>query len=236
MPTVRLVTLSVSILFSVILLAMSSHLVSLFSDAEAFPLVAIAASVLTLPNSSLMIFVGIRRRGAFPSKIIYELVSLPILSILFLACGASAANSLSFTFLSAIDCSQISDLGDELTEAETACHEHKAIQAFAFLTWILLGAYSVVLLTLSIIASSRSKPVWFTSVKDAVFFPPKAGPIIAPPGQMAGIAPQYQTTGNTTSPVAPTQHPYGQQPTMVASPGPGQHQGQVQPGPYAQQV
>jgi hypothetical protein len=214
MPLVRLIVLSVSILFSVILLALSAHLHTsekkLYANPEAFALVTLSASVLTLINSSVMIAVDITRRGVFTSMIIYELVSLYILSILFLAGGAMAADKLQI--FSTVDCSKISDLffdfydGDLVKQAETSCHENNAIEAFAFLTWILLFGYATALLILSIIAASRRKPVWFTSVKEAVFFPPTTGPITAPPGQMSGTAPQYGTggtphmTGNAPAP------------------------------------
>jgi len=238
MSILRLATLSLSILLSVILLGLSAHLHSLETQwadrPEAFPALIIVASVFTILNSATMIAIDLTRKGAIPLMIIYELVTLPILSVLFLAGGASSADRLEVNW-DDTDCSMIrviySDYPKLARDAETACHEYKAIQAFAFLTWILLLGYTIVLLVLSCIAASRGRPVWFTSVRDAQFFPQKQGPIISPPGQMVG-SPQYvmasphQTPVNMSPPGSPPFNPqqlYGQQPMMAASPAPGQN-------------
>jgi len=237
MSILRLATLSASILLSVILLALSAHLHSLekkWADRpEAFPALVIVASVFTILNSAAMIAIDLTRKGAIPLMIIYELVSLPILSVLFLAGGALAADRFKTNWDT--DCSKISDIysdyGKLARDAETACHEYNAIQAFAFLTWILLLGYAIVLLVLSCIAASRGSSVWFTSVRDAHFFPQKQGPIISPPGQMVGtpqyvIASPHQTPVNMSPPGSPPFNPqqlYGQQPMMAASPAPGQN-------------
>jgi len=235
MPIVRIVILSASILFSVILLGLSAHLHSWekkwFSHPEAFPALTIATSVLNLLNASAMIVIGITRKGAVPSMIIYEIISLSILSILFLVCGALAADRFKYNW--DIDCSRISSIlghHDSLVkQAETACHEYNAITAFAFLTFILLLGYVITLLVMSSIAAFRGRPVWFTSVKEAVFFPPNQGQM-APSG---AFAPQFvvaQTTG-TPQPGSPTfvpQQQYVQEPMMVASPSPGPGQNIIQ--------
>jgi len=101
----------------------------------------------------------------------------------------------------------------------------------------LLFCYAALLLLISIIAAIRGTSVWFTSVKNAVFFAPQNSappqPKMVPvPVQMVDGTPQYfvaippQAAGDPGSPVFIPQQQYeqqyGQQAIMVASPVGGQ--------------
>ncbi|TFK70786.1 hypothetical protein BDN72DRAFT_877532 [Pluteus cervinus] len=181
MTITRLAVLGTTLTFAAILLALDGHLYSIekkwLFNPDTFPLLVISASGLAFLSIPTMLIVGAIRNGAVTSMILFEIVWLQVLSILFLAGGALASQKYKENFTN-IDCSEIRDLygpRDEpafLDDLVTACHEYNATQAFCFLNWVILFLYTVTLVVFSIVASSRGKPVWFVSVKDAVFFPP----------------------------------------------------------------
>ncbi|KAJ7638458.1 hypothetical protein FB45DRAFT_1023250 [Roridomyces roridus] len=138
-PLVRLVALCVALAFSVIVLGLSAALTSTtekFLDGYfIFAALAIATSSLAMITLPVMILLEILRPGGFTSMIMVEVSWLFILSVLFLATGADGAQAASDTFT--FSC------GDYIPTVAAACRETSAIQAFSFLNWIILMAYSV---------------------------------------------------------------------------------------------
>jgi hypothetical protein len=164
---IRLTTMAVVLLFSVITLALSAHLTSTtekFLFYYKFAAMALAVSLISLITLPVLIIVDFVRRGAFTSMVIVELVWLGILWVLWLATGSLAASA-------NLDCNVIY-FSNVLN---TGCGEYQAIQAFSFLTWLVLVAYWILLLVASIIGATRGHPVWTSTVKDNLFFVPAGG-------------------------------------------------------------
>ncbi|KAG1754797.1 uncharacterized protein EDB91DRAFT_1095634 [Suillus paluster] len=81
----------------------------------------------------------------------------------------------------------------------TYCMEVQAVQAFAFLNFIMLLFYTCTLLVLSIIAANNGRSVWTSSVKASAFFA-SSGPVQQVPlTQYSGVP--IPTAGYTGTPV-----------------------------------
>ncbi|KAJ7167095.1 hypothetical protein C8R46DRAFT_1219474 [Mycena filopes] len=169
---VRSVVLSTSIFFAVIDMALAAALTStstkLFDVYFPYAATAIAASILTLLTLPAMISLERTRPGGPTSMIIVEISWLFFLSILWLAVGADAAQFQSVGFW--FGCGRIG-VDDSLDVG--ACQEISALEAFAFLNWIMLLGYVGTLLVMSLAAASRKHTnVWTSSVANAPFGAP----------------------------------------------------------------
>ncbi|KAK7061370.1 MBOAT, membrane-bound O-acyltransferase family-domain-containing protein [Favolaschia claudopus] len=178
-PLIRLAALwyaAVVVAFSVIVLGLSAALTSTtekyLNGYFEFAALAIATSVITLITVPIMIVMEFLHHGAmFTSMVLFELSWLSILWVLWLATAADTTQANAFIS----GCDYISDV------VNTACRETQAVQAFSFLNWLILMAYTILILVLSIIAHSRQHTgVWRSSVAEAPFFTPGAGPAIPP--------------------------------------------------------
>ncbi|KAJ7024663.1 hypothetical protein C8F04DRAFT_1131010 [Mycena alexandri] len=187
---IRVVVLSTSILLALIDMALAAAVTSTSTQSFGvyFPYaaLAIAAAILTFLTLPAMIALEISRPGGPTSMIIVEISWLFFLSLLWLATGADAAdfNSVGFWFACGRPELQGSvDIG--------ACHEISAIEAFAFLNWIILLAYIGTLLVMSLAAASRKHTgVWTSSVANAPFGAPAPAVNLTPMshgGQVAGV-------------------------------------------------
>ncbi|KAF7331725.1 hypothetical protein MKEN_00052300 [Mycena kentingensis (nom. inval.)] len=190
-PLIRLVTLAVVLVFSVIVLGLASGLTSTtvkyLNGYFEFAALAIATAGITMITVPIMIaFEFLRPGAAFTSKIAIEISWLAILWVLWLATAADASHAASLTFLS-------SDCGNYLSDTiEEACRETAGVQAFSFLNWIILMAYTGLILVLTLIAQSRKhQGVWLGSVAEAPFFTPNNNESSIPPvtTQTTGTAP-----------------------------------------------
>ncbi|KAI0031687.1 hypothetical protein K488DRAFT_51594, partial [Vararia minispora EC-137] len=166
----QLTRIGVSLVFSLICLGLGGHLVSAANVTVAtvfgavsgnvyypFTGLAVATSVIHLISVVPMIVLGFLRPGAFTSFIVVEISWLSFMWVLWLATGALAASTLQ-------GCGG---------SADTLCSEGSAITAFGFLSWIILMAYSVTLLVLSIIAHTRGQTdVWTSTVTEGFHLPP----------------------------------------------------------------
>ncbi|KAJ7122834.1 hypothetical protein C8R44DRAFT_735478 [Mycena epipterygia] len=194
-PLLRVIALSVVVLFAVIVLGLSSHLTATtekyLDGFFEFAALAIATASLTLLTVPVMIILEIMRPGTtFTSMIVVELSWLSILWVLWLATAADGAQAAQDTFIAG--CGYIDTIVD------TACRETAGVQAFAFLNWLILMAYTILILVLTIIASSRKHAgVWKSSVADAPFFTPGAAPAVPP------------ATSQTSQPATATAGSYG---------------------------
>ncbi|KAJ6538942.1 hypothetical protein B0H19DRAFT_334028 [Mycena capillaripes] len=175
---IRITALSVVLGFAVIVLGLSAGLTSTtekyLDGFFEFAALAIATASLTIITLPIMIGLEFLRPGAFTSMIAVELSWLSILWVLWLATGADSAQAGQNTFIA--DCS---NYFDDIVQG--ACRETSAIQGFAFLNWLILTAYTILILVLTLIAASRKHTgVWKSSVADAPFFTPGAAPAIPP--------------------------------------------------------
>ncbi|CAL1701576.1 unnamed protein product [Somion occarium] len=207
----RLVAFGTVSLFSVIILALSAHwiattetkFVSPFYDPyAAFALAVSLLSLLTLPA---MLIIDHIRKGAFTSKIIFELSWIGTLAILWLA---SAAVTSQVYANSTLTCWR------NFTVIIVGCREAQAIQAFGHLNWLLLFFYSVGLAVLSLVSHNNGRDVWHYSVKDAQF----ATSVTSPAGTPGVYEPKDPMTGPSTQNVPVPQQTYYPQTVPQSSP------------------
>lgn len=174
LPTARLVTFATVSLFALIVMSISADLIALTEPLfyYKFAALALATSLLTMFTIIPMFVIDMLRQGAVVSHIIVEIVWLSVLWVLWLSSGSYAAwtdNQL-ISFDPAESSCDFGIFG--VSGVTKGCQEIKAIMAFSFLTWIILMAYTGVLLFLAIRSQERGYSVWKTSVReDAAFYP-----------------------------------------------------------------
>ncbi|KIY45979.1 hypothetical protein FISHEDRAFT_76212 [Fistulina hepatica ATCC 64428] len=162
----RLAIFGTVTLFSIVELGVAGNLTYLtntyYNNYYGFAALAIATAVLSLITFPLMIVFDLLTTDVFTSWVITELVWTGFLWVLWLASGAAAADKDNSVFGS-IDCSYFNG------KINTACHEFQAIEAFAFINWILLMGYFVALLVMAILGARKGGRIWTASVKAAEF-------------------------------------------------------------------
>ncbi|KAJ7367895.1 hypothetical protein DFH08DRAFT_1070694 [Mycena albidolilacea] len=195
---IRMTVLSTVLAFAVIVVGLAASLTSTtekYLDGYfEFAALAIATAGLTIITVPIMIALEITRAGtAFTSMIVVELSWLSILWVLWLATAADSAQVAANTFVSCSDYF--------LKSIEGACRQTSGIEAFAFLNWIILLGYTILILVLSLIAHSRQHTgVWKSSVAQAPFFTPSAAPAIPPATSQPEAAPAVSYGPSTVSP------------------------------------
>ncbi|KAJ7254553.1 hypothetical protein C8J57DRAFT_1347209 [Mycena rebaudengoi] len=168
----RLLAFSVVSLFSLITLGLAGSLITTTTKFEnvyfAYAALGVAVAVLTLFSVPTMLVLDIVRPGGPSSWIITELSILPFLSVLWLATGANTAEmSPALLVIYLGGCTSDAFFGTSLGADTGACQKTSAIEAFAFLNWIILMGYSGMVLVLALIASSRKQvAVWKSSVAE----------------------------------------------------------------------
>jgi len=190
LATVRVVTFATTIAFSVIVMCLSADLISLTEPVTYFPFAALAlsTSLFTILTVIPMYVIDMFRQGSLFSYIVVEIGWLSVLWVLWLSSGSYAAwtdNQLSILDPSESSCS-FGLFGDP--GIYQACHEIKAIMAFSFLLWILLMAYTVLLLVLSMRAHQQGRPAWTAGVRDGVLLY-SSDKTVGSPSQVAATPP-----------------------------------------------
>ncbi|KAF9468767.1 hypothetical protein BDZ94DRAFT_1317362 [Collybia nuda] len=199
LPTLRLAALGTVVVFSIIVLGLSSHVTALtttyYGVYFTFAALSIATAVLSILSLPAMIIIDRLRKGAFTSMILVELAWLGFLWILWLASAGTATQATVLSF--ALGCNyRNSDLN-------TACREFSAIQAFSFLNWLILLGYTLTLFAFSLVAANRGNAVWTSAVNSADFNAP-----VTPQHNHGDktIAPQFSGASQPVYPVQ-TQYP-----------------------------
>ncbi|KIY45978.1 hypothetical protein FISHEDRAFT_76211 [Fistulina hepatica ATCC 64428] len=163
----RLVIFATVTVFSIVELAVAGNLTYLtdtyYYYYYGFAALAIATAALSLITLPVMIVFDMMTTDVFTSWIITELVWTGFLWILWLATGAAAANQ-NNEFMGRYGCGYA-----RYSWYGTACHEFQAIQAFAFLNWILLMVYFIILFFMAVLGASKGGHVWTAAVKAAEF-------------------------------------------------------------------
>ncbi|KAF7350580.1 hypothetical protein MSAN_01618000 [Mycena sanguinolenta] len=204
---IRLVVLSAVALFALIALGVAAAFTSTTSSnlfinhTFEFASLGIATAVFTLVTVPPMIALEMLRPGGPTSMIIVEISWLAFLSILWLSTGADTA-SFNAAFLgcgnSKVD-KEIHQAEDQVGIPHGICSELSALEAFAFLNWIILMGYIGMLLVMSIMAASRKHTnVWTSSVANAPFSEPAKNSSV-PMSYNAGTGGQpggYSTSGS----------------------------------------
>ncbi|KAF9028333.1 hypothetical protein BDZ89DRAFT_1133654 [Hymenopellis radicata] len=194
LPLFRLIALSAVTLFSVIILGLSGHLIyfttTSFNVYFTYSAMAIATAVLTIMTAPVMLVIDMLRKGAFTSMVMVEMGWLGILWVLWLTSAGLAANANNLTFISNCDY--------RFPELSGACKEGMAIEAFSFLSWLILMGYWGTLLVFSLIAINRGNLTVWSSSASAI-----AG------GNNTSEKPV--ATGGSQAPTSPTSGWVGQQ-------------------------
>jgi len=160
----RTIAFLTSVALSVIVLGVASDLTDFTTHAFipfywSFQALAIATAVLTLLTLPIMLIVDLMRPGTWLSKIVVELAWVFILWVLWLA-TAGSTSTVNATLLSH-DCTRYPG------RSSTACSEIQVTEAFAFINWLLLLSYTVLVLTFSVSSAIKGQVVWFLSVREA---------------------------------------------------------------------
>ncbi|KAH9999511.1 hypothetical protein BJV77DRAFT_597207 [Russula vinacea] len=211
---VRTVTFATTLLFSLIVLALSGDFVSLIpaSQYNTFAALALFTALITLLTVTPMLVIDLYRQGSFFSYIVVEIAWLSFLCVFWLACASDAASVVGL-----ITAANSKANGSVCGVLTGTCGEMKAIMAFSFLLWILLMAYSITLLALAIRAHQRGNSAWRTSVRDGVFFYPSKMATTGGAAQVYGAPaaypltqpqPQQFTTYSHANPQVPPSVPY----------------------------
>jgi hypothetical protein len=199
----RLVVYSTASVFALLAMIMSALVInftsSLFGGAYfTYSALGMATAILTFLTLPLMLFLSFRRKGAFTSMVIVELIWTWLLWVLWLSAGANVAGSLWIN-----NCTSF-----YARDTEAACMESQALAAFSFLNWIMLMAFEFTLLGLTIRQQTRGNPCWTQDVTEVDYA--GAGNASSIPSVMmdqkidsSNFAPQYadpnipQYTGST---------------------------------------
>ncbi|KAI0651178.1 hypothetical protein C8Q79DRAFT_16869 [Trametes meyenii] len=219
---VRLIALSISALCGIIALSLAAHLLSItekyFDGYFNFEALSVAVGGLTMITVPIMIVIDFIRTGAVTSLVVVELVWLSILWVLWIAAAALTVNQTGDAFAS---CDFVSSVLSQ------ACNETHALEGFAFLAWIDLMIYTVILVVVALVNGARGAPIWTSSIKQlpSVIAPrsaagPTGGAGVVPPPQM-GAAAYPQPAPAAQYPMQQYQQP--QQPYGTPTPpqGPG---------------
>ncbi|KAJ7731422.1 hypothetical protein DFH07DRAFT_847269 [Mycena maculata] len=182
LPFIRVVVLSTAIIFALIDIGLAAALTAT-SVYLPYAVLAITSAALTLLTLPAMIGLEILRPSGPLSMIIVEIPWLFSLSILWLA---TWANSVGGKFSCGVQArvGLIEDKPEIVVDIPSpACHEIPALEAFAFLNWILLLAYTGTLLILALGAACARREhtsVWTSSVANTPFVFAFGAPAPAP--------------------------------------------------------
>ncbi|KAI0369275.1 hypothetical protein BV20DRAFT_968135 [Pilatotrama ljubarskyi] len=214
----RLAALGFTAFCGILVLSLGSHLTSLsikyFDVYYNFAVLSIAVGAISMLSVPVMLVIDFLRTGAFTSMVLVELVWLSILWVLWIATAALTADQTGTAFAT---CDFVYPILNQV------CNETRAIEAFAFLAWIVLLAYTITLLVIALINANRGAPMWKSSIKQQhpSVLPPSApsassAPPIAAQPQM-GMMPQFPTA-------QPGAGPHYPQPMYAGAPPPASGQ------------
>ncbi|KAF8140650.1 hypothetical protein EV363DRAFT_1207402 [Boletus edulis] len=161
---IRIAVLGVTTLFSIIVLAISAHLISqtqqYFGATATFSSLALAVAVISLVTLPVMLVVDFIRSGAFTSMIVVELAWLYTLCILWVAAAGETVTEYNLFF--PFGC----DFLDTIVNG--MCQSTQVIEAFSFLNFIIMLLYASVLSVMAVVAATRGQGVWLSSVKESL--------------------------------------------------------------------
>jgi len=178
--------------FSVIVIGIAADLTNLkthlfYSVYWAFvQSLSVATAVLTLLTLPTMLIVELKwpQASVYTSMVVAELGWLFILWVLWVA---TASRSSAINIILSYDCSVI--------YGGSGCTETQAIEAFAFINWLLLLGYSLAVLSFSVRSALNGRRVWFVSVREVTWWPEKGGVISSPVPVSTGTGPMTASHG-----------------------------------------
>jgi hypothetical protein len=166
----RFVIIGVVLAFSLGVLAVGAHIlavVNVVADPITLDFVnlAIAISALTVVTMVPMLIISILRKGAFVNYVAVEFTWLSILWILWLASAGLSTNDVTY--------SPSCNFVFVVRTGTIACQEPLILQGFAWVNWIILFGYTILLLVLAIIQQVRGNSVWIKSINEVDLFAPR---------------------------------------------------------------
>jgi len=199
-PLARLVAFGLVSLFSLVIFALSAHIHAfthkIFFGVGYFTFAALslATAILSLLTLPAMVVIDNKRKGAVSSMIVTELSWLGLLWVLWLAAGGLGAEATGVVWPSGC--------GYKDSGVDTLCREFPAVTALSFFCWIILFAYTMTILVLTLMAGSRGHSLWYTPVSKADFFAPAApAPETAPAPQLIPVIINPQNSGMAGTPM-----------------------------------
>jgi len=169
LPIFRIVVLCLSFVLAVIVMSLSAHLtsftVSFEGEALVSAMLAVTTAGLTILTLPIMVIVDFLCKRAFTSMVLVELVWLSILWMLWLSTGVDGADSINTSFPDGCN-------GYVNGALSIACRDSVGIIALSFLNFVLLMAYSIMLLVFATVSSNRGHSIWTSSVKEANLLAP----------------------------------------------------------------
>jgi len=177
MPIMRRVTFAFMSVFSIAVLGASGHYINLVttktlfvdglrawpqSAPDPFSAFDLAVAVLTFIFLKPMLIIDFFRRGAFTSLIVTELVVFGFFSIFWLTAAAWTSSVYP-------PVGDLCSANPDVSVLVAGCTDIQVEMAFGWLAWILALTYFVLLLTMSIIASNKGKPVWKSTIRETDF-------------------------------------------------------------------
>jgi len=201
--------------FSIIVLGLGAHIASVFAPAAVpfdFAGLGIAVSLLTLLSLIPMLVLSFMDKVLWVNMVAVEVGWLGFLWVLWLATAALTNNDLAFVVFG----------GCGFVDSSVNCGELLGFQALAWLNWVLLFKYTIVLIGLTVFQHVRGNRVWTAPVYQVNFFAPPVGP---PPGMV------YEQKPGQYPPQQPQQYA-PQQPQQYSPQQPQQYSPQQpqQPG------
>jgi len=218
--TVRLAVFGIILVFGLVILGIGANFVALSSGVRGYygavssiPAFAVATAVLTFAIIIPVLVLDHLRKGAMTSLTASELGFMGFLWILWLACAGNATSFLGA--YTSIGC----DLLYSSATATSYCHQYQALQAFAWLGWLVIFFYWVALLAMTLIAQSRG-------VNNAFMIPSTELYTNFPKSTHAGGEPKIPPSNYGPGGVTPgTYPPQGQYPQQTYTPAPMASQG-----------
>ncbi|KAG2014126.1 hypothetical protein CC2G_010969 [Coprinopsis cinerea AmutBmut pab1-1] len=180
LPLVRMILFGVVTLLSVIVFALSAHIIDYtrgYGFYWNFAALSLATGILTFLTLPVMYWLSVTRTGAFTSFIVVEVAWLWFLWIMWIASAGSTAAVV-----------HPSAHGGLASEAQ-------AVQAFGFLNWIFLMVYTTTLFVLAIVSHVKgTSAVWTSSVREFDFNTAVNKTAVPPVAEGAnpGLAPQFE--------------------------------------------
>jgi len=162
LPIFRVTVLSLSFVLALIVMGLSAHLtsftVSFEGEAIIFALLAVTTAGLAILTLPVMLVVDFLCKRTFTSMVLVELIWFSILWMLWLSVGIDGGESINISFPGGCE----GFVNNALT---IACHDSVGIEALSFLNFVLLLAYSMMLLVFATINRNRGHSVWTSSIK-----------------------------------------------------------------------
>jgi len=206
---IRMVMFSIISLFSLFILGIDAHIASVLSQdgiVNAANVVTLVIALLTLLTLPPLLAISIMRKGHIVNMIAIELGVMAVFWILWIAASATTTNQL------LLYC----DFG--FGDTVLSCSEPLAVQAFAWLNWVIITKYILILLILAILQHVRGNPIWTRPVTNVDLFAPRVmvatGPVFDQKtgGYVVQQPGQYPLQGQHTGVYTPQQTQMGYPP------------------------